>query len=38
VIGLAPDFAVLCLHQQEFEVIWCSQVLGNAGLAHSVKR
>src|SRR5262245_2040965 len=33
-IGMAPDFAVLCLHQQEFEVIWRSQVLGNACLAH----
>src|SRR5258708_38475891 len=34
-IGTAPDFAVLCLHQEEFEVIWCSQVLGNACLTHS---
>src|SRR5712692_7255716 len=35
VIAMAPDFAVLCLHQQEFEVIRCAQVLGDACLAHS---
>src|SRR5712691_6664825 len=35
-IGMAPHFAVLCLHQQEFEVIWRSQVLGNPCLAHRI--
>jgi hypothetical protein len=34
VIPMAPDFAVLCLHEQEFEVIWGTQILGNACLAH----
>src|SRR5436309_14334699 len=36
VIGMPPHLAVLRLHQQEFEIIWCSQILGNASLAHCI--
>src|SRR5258708_20091909 len=33
-IGVAAEFAILRLHQQEFEVIWGSQVLRNACLTN----
>ena len=33
-IGVAADFSILCLHQEEFEVIRGSQILGNSRLAH----
>src|ERR1700694_4679942 len=33
-IGVAADLAILRLHQQEFEVIWGSQVLRDTCLTH----
>src|SRR5215831_8834921 len=33
-IGMVPDFAILCFHQQELEIIRCSQVLRNSCLAN----
>lgn len=33
-IGAAAEFAILRLHQQEFEIIRGSQILGNSRLAH----
>jgi hypothetical protein len=33
-IGAAAEFAILRLHEQEFEIIWGSQILGNSRLAH----
>src|SRR3989442_8980230 len=33
-IGTAAEFAILRLHQQEFEIIWGSQILRNSCLAH----
>ncbi len=33
-IGAAAEFAILRLHQQEFEIIRGSQILGNSRLSH----
>src|SRR5262249_17737296 len=33
-IGATAHFAILCLHQQKFEIIWGSQILRNSCLAH----
>jgi hypothetical protein len=33
-VGAAAELAILRLHQQEFEVIWGSQLLGNTGLTN----
>ena len=33
-VGVAAEFAILCLHEQEFEIIWGSQILGNPRLTN----
>jgi len=34
-VFVAPDFEIGRLHEQEFEIIWCSQLLRDTRLAHS---